>query len=346
MTTTPDLAHLLASPLVKELSVAPQIRAIYFLVRQGKVIYVGQTTNLITVAARHKDKNFDQMFYLPAPKTVGDLDTIEMACIAYFWADLNVTGRHAGMTEAQRQRHAVTARTFLGLRTQEDYQATLATDVVLFGYQATQAALHVLLIRRGAEPYKGLCALPGGRVAPQESAEQAALRELQEEVNIQPSHLEQLYTFSAPQRDPRGRVLSVAYFGLVNMDHFVPQAGSDAADAFWCALPEALGQTLAFDHQEILRTALERLLGKIRYTPIGVGLLPSSFTIQDLRHLYEVLLERKLDASNFRKRILAMGVLAPASEPMRRGTHRPAPLYMFDYAKYKSLTKKGWNFEV
>lgn len=222
---------------------------------------------------------------------------------------------------------------------------TVTTDVVVFGFKPDTMSLQVLLIHRLTPPFKGELALPGGRVELDESAEDAARRELSEETGIALTYLEQLFTFSEPNRDPRGRVISVAYFGLVRSDQFEPKAGSDAADAHWYDVDEALKQKLAFDHRDIILKARERLKGKVRYTPVGFDLLPEQFTIADLRRLYETLLGRELDVSNFRKRILAFDLLAETGE-VQVGQHRPAPLYRFDRSRYVALSKQGFNFEI
>lgn len=222
---------------------------------------------------------------------------------------------------------------------------TVTTDIVVFGFKPDTMSLQVMLIHRLTPPFKGELALPGGRVELDESVEHAAQRELREETGIELAYLEQLYTFSEPNRDPRGRVISVAYFGLVRSDQFEPHAGSDAADALWYDIDDALKQKLAFDHREIILKARERLKGKVRYTPVGFDLLPEEFTVTDLRRLYETLLDRELDVSNFRKRILAFNLLTETGES-QVGQHRPAPLYRFDRARYDALSKQGFNFEI
>ncbi len=222
----------------------------------------------------------------------------------------------------------------------------VATDIVVFGFRPGETPkLQVALIRRQREPFKGQLALPGGFLRPGESAEDTAWRELQEEATIKPDYLEQLYTFSDPKRDPRGWIISVAYFGLVRSDRFSLRAGSDADDAGWYDVDQALAEVQAFDHVSILSKALERLTGKVRYAPIGFDLLPEQFTLSELRILYETVLRRKIDGSNFRKKILALGVLTETGQNVI-GQHRPAPLYRFDHACYQDLVQRGINFEV
>src|SRR5512139_1178039 len=189
-------------------------------------------------------------------------------------------------------------------------RAALTVDCVVFGFD--EGDLKVLLIQRGLEPFKGRWALPGGFVRVDETLDAAARRELQEEAGLTHVFLEQLYTFGAVDRDPRERVVSVAYYALVNLrDHHV-HAATDARDAAWFGVNDV--PRLAFDHADVLQTALARLRGKLRYQPIGFELLPKKFTLSQLQHLYELVLERELDKRNFRKRVLAMDVLVETDE--------------------------------
>lgn len=226
----------------------------------------------------------------------------------------------------------------------------VTVDCVVFGF-GPNVGLSVLLITRKSEPFAGRLALPGGFVnvsdgAKQgESLEDAAKRELGEETGVELAHIEQLYTFGEPGRDPRGRVISVAYLALVRSEEHAPQAGSDAAGAQWFPVRTAQASKLAFDHDAILTTALTRLRAKVRYAPIGFELLPREFTLAQLRELYEALLGEKLDPSNFANKAKKTGVLA-ATRKTLAGSHRPARLYRFDKAEYERLTKRGFNFEI
>lgn len=218
----------------------------------------------------------------------------------------------------------------------------LTVDAVVFGLD--EEDLKVLLIRRALEPFRGKWALPGGFVRVEESLEDAVRRELQEETGITQLFLEQLYTFGAVDRDPRERVVTVAYYALVKLSAHHIKAATDARDAAWFAISEASG--LAFDHDRILGLALERLKGKVRYQPIGFELLPPQFTLSQLQRLYETILETPLDKRNFRKKVLSMNFLVALDEVQKDVAHRAARLYRFDRKKYEQLQKRGFNFEI
>ncbi|ACB74331.1 NUDIX hydrolase [Opitutus terrae] len=218
----------------------------------------------------------------------------------------------------------------------------VTVDGVVFGYD--EADLKVLLIQRDQPPYRGKWALPGGFVDMNESLEAAARRELEEETGVTELYLEQLYTFGEPKRDPRERVISVAYYALVKLADHTVRAASDARNVAW--FPVANLPALAFDHEEILDVALRRLKGKIRYEPIGFELLPEKFPLSELQRLYETILEQPLDKRNFRKKILSMGLLADTEEIQQDVAHRAARLYRFDEPSYRRLKKAGFNFEL
>lgn len=203
----------------------------------------------------------------------------------------------------------------------------VTVDIILFVFQQEQ--LRVLLIRRANEPYKGKWALPGGFVGEQENLYGAALRELKEETNVSNVYLEQLYTFGEPGRDPRARVITVAYFALLSAEEVAQQevhGASDAGEARWWDIYEL--PELAFDHQRILDYALQRLRWKLEWTALGFLLLPSEFTLSELQKVYETILNEPLDKRNFRRKILTADVLEPTGN-MRAGDHRPAKLYRF-----------------
>ncbi len=221
-------------------------------------------------------------------------------------------------------------------------RAALTVDAVVFGFD--EAELKVLLIKRGLAPFKGRWALPGGFVRVQETLDDAVRRELEEETGLHQVYLEQLYTFGEVKRDPRERVVSVAYYALVKMADHSTRAATDASDAQW--FPVAATPPLAFDHATILQTGLERLRGKLRYQPIGFELLPEKFTLSQLQHLYETVLGTAIDKRNFRKKVLGFDLLEALDETNRDGPHRPAQLHRFNPAKYERLKKRGFLFEL
>jgi 8-oxo-dGTP diphosphatase len=221
-------------------------------------------------------------------------------------------------------------------------RAALTVDCVVFGLD--ERDLKVLLIQRAADPFAGRWAIPGGFVEVDETLDAAAFRELREETGVDKLFLEQLYTFGAVDRDPRERVVSVAYFALVKLGEHRVRAATDARNAAWFALDDL--PKLAFDHHDILATAQARLRAKVRYQPIGFELLPTKFTLTQLQQLYECILGRTLDKRNFRKKILGMGLLEELDEVECDVAHRAARLYRFDRKQYHSLVKRGFNFEI
>lgn len=218
----------------------------------------------------------------------------------------------------------------------------LTVDCVVFGVD--EGDLKVLLIQRNLEPFKGAWALPGGFVYLNETIDEAARRELSEETGLTKVFLEQLYTFGALDRDPRERIISVAYYALVKLSDHKVQAATDASNAGWFSVDDT--PTLAFDHEKILELALERLRGKVRYQPIGFELLPKKFTLTQLQRLYEIILEEEIDKRNFRKKILSMEILEETDEIEQDVSHRAARLYRFNEKAYRRFTKAGFNFQL
>lgn len=218
----------------------------------------------------------------------------------------------------------------------------VTVDCVVFGFD--YADLKLLLIRRNVRPSQGDWALPGGFVRLDESVEGAAQRELTEETGLVPPYLEQLFTFGEVGRDPRERVISVAYYALLKLsDHHV-QAGTDASAVGWFPVMEL--PKLAFDHETIVEHGLRRLKAKVRYEPIGFELLPEKFSLGELQRLYETVLGQSLDKRNFRKKILGMELLEPLDEYQQDVAHRAAQYYRFNRRRYEQLRKRGFNFEI
>lgn len=219
----------------------------------------------------------------------------------------------------------------------------LTVDCVVFGLD--DEGLQVLLVERELPPFRGSWALPGGFVRVGESLDEAARRELSEETGLGRGkaadvYLEQLYSFGAPDRDPREHTVSVAYYALVNIRSHAVAAATDARDAQWCrvsALPE-----LAFDHASIVDVALERLRGKLRYVPIGFELLPEQFSLAQLQHLYETVLGESVDKRNFRKKVLSLGFVVETGELEEDVPRRRAKLYRFDEVRYRRLEREGF----
>ena len=208
-----------------------------------------------------------------------------------------------------------------------DYQnPALAVDLVVFGYAAGE--LSVLLLHRTEDPFKGGWCLPGAFVQMEETLESTGHRVLQTKLGMENIFLEQLYTFDKPKRDPRGRVVSVAYYALVNGEAFSQSAGTLSADARWT--PVGRIPKLGFDHEAIFQTALARLRSKILYQPVGFELLEDRFTMSELHALYECILDSPIDRRNFNRKMLQTGFVALAGEKRTGGKNRPADLYQFN----------------
>ena len=218
----------------------------------------------------------------------------------------------------------------------------LSVDAVVFGYEAGN--ISILLIKRKYEPFKDKWAIPGGFVLDDESLEEAVERELKDETGIKINYLEQLYTFGKPNRDPRGRVVSIAYFGLIRPNTFKIYASTDAEQVQWFNINDL--PDLSFDHKEILDAAIKRLKGKITYEPIGFELLDTKFPFSDLEKLYSTLLGREVDRRNFRKKIMGLNVLDELEEKVSKGSGRPANLFQFNQKRYFHLKKEGIIFEI
>ena len=214
----------------------------------------------------------------------------------------------------------------------------VGVDVVLFTIQ--DGALKVLLIKRARAPFLREWSLPGGLVRRDESVDEAALRELQAETGIKTVYLEQLYTFGDLDRDPRQRVMTVAYYAVVDWGRVELRAfARNGSSARWCAVTRL--PALAFDHTQIVGYALERLQNKVNYTSVAFQLLPRTFTWRELQQAYEIILGKSLDKRNFRKKMLQLGILRDTGEQRVEGRQRPARLYAFTQTRVIKLQEKG-----
>ena len=214
---------------------------------------------------------------------------------------------------------------------------SVTTDCVIFGFDGSR--LKVLLVERGVEPFKGKWALPGGFLRMDESAEQGALRELQEETGLKTAYIKQFHTFTDPDRDPRERVITIAYYALVRLQDVV--AGDDAARAGWFSLDEV--PSLAFDHDRILRTAIQEIRRQIHFEPVGFELLPPEFTVKELQLLYEAILDVKFDRRNFYKKMQHLELLTQVKTSAQE--RRQPFLFRFNAEKYSELKQKGFRLE-
>ncbi len=209
----------------------------------------------------------------------------------------------------------------------------ITVDCVIFGYK--EGELMIALIERKNPPFKGSWAIPGGFIEGDETVEEGAIRELKEETGIDDIYLEQFHVFSKPKRDPRGRVITVAFFALINSEQFELVANEDAAKAQWWSaydLPH-----LAFDHALIFEKALEALRNTIRIKPIAFELLPKYFTLTQLQLLYEQIFGMKIDKRNFRKKIQKLEYIRSSGKLTKGGRHRPAMLYQFNLKLYRRI---------
>ncbi len=206
------------------------------------------------------------------------------------------------------------------------YETPLVTvDIVLF--TVSQNRLKVLLIQRKQPPFEHMWAIPGGFIHVGETLEQAAARRLYEETNVDKIYLEQLGSFGSPERDPRARVITVAYYALVSGEKLSLEAHANAEDVGWFSIDEL--PKLAFDHKEIVDKALAKLKRHLETSSVAFQLLPDKFTLTELQRVFELILGKSLDKRNFRKKILSSDILKDTGETKMEGYHRPAQLYSF-----------------
>jgi 8-oxo-dGTP diphosphatase len=215
----------------------------------------------------------------------------------------------------------------------------VTVDCAVFGLADNELSL--LLIERGEEPFAGNWALPGGFVKIEEALADAARRELQEETGVADLYLEQLGAYGAPERDPRERVITVAYLAIVNLFDHPVRAATDARSAGWFGVDDL--PQLAFDHAEIVEAALERLRENVRRKPIVFEFLPDRFTFRQLQQLYESVLGHPVDKRNFRKKIQATGLVVATGDVEMDVAHRAAQLFSFDHDRYERLREDGFE---
>lgn len=222
------------------------------------------------------------------------------------------------------------------------FKSAFTVDNVIFGFD--DADLKVLLIKRGEEPFTGKWALPGHFVYQDEDLLAAANRVLEETTGLKDVYLEQVKTFGEVGRHPVGRVITVSYYALIKIEHYNVNASSFARKAEWHSISKL--KDLAFDHAKIIDACFQLLKRRIRRRPIGFELLPPKFTLTELQHLYEAILETDLDKRNFRKKILSMNLLVDLDEMQEGVAHRPARLYKFDQQKYQKFLAEGYIFDL
>lgn len=230
------------------------------------------------------------------------------------------------------------------IKTEQGYayeypRAAMTSDAVIFSFDGQE--LQVLLVKRGIEPYQGKWALPGGFLRMNETIEQCAMRELKEETNLDHIYMEQLGTFSDINRDPRGRVITTAFYALVRKADVL--GGDDAEEAAWFTLSNV--PALAFDHDRILRVATQRLREDLHFRPVGFELLPEKFTIPQLQKLYEAILDIRFDRRNFMKKMLHSDIIDETGEKEEGLSHRAAAFYSFNRERYNQYKRKR-NFNL
>lgn len=246
------------------------------------------------------------------------------------------------LTTEQTSRKSQFAVPYYEISYDKFFQFGVSVDCVVFGYHENR--LKILLIKRGAAPFKGMWALPGDLVYPNENIDVAAQRILRDLTGIEQLFMEQTQVYGKVDRHPAGRVITTGYYSLIDIAKHDPHASAWADGVYWVDL-EAIPD-LAFDHSDILKDALRVLQQRVRHQPVGFELLPEKFALADLQALYEALLNEKYDKANFRKRILSMNLLISLKENQKDVPHRPARLYKFDKQRYDELRAKGFSFEL
>lgn len=211
--------------------------------------------------------------------------------------------------------------------------AVIATDVVILTIKNSQ--LQVLLIKMKKAPYAGIWAAPGGLIKSNESVDNAAHRILMEKTDVKDVYLEQLYTFGEVNRDPFGRVVSVAYFALIPSEKIILKTTKEYGDVGWFPINRL--PKLAYDHAKIINVAQLRLKAKLGYSNIVYGLLPKQFSLSELQKIYEIILERKFDKRNFRKKVFSLNLVKTTGEQRQGEANRPASMYSFINKRYQIM---------
>ena len=218
----------------------------------------------------------------------------------------------------------------------------ISIDCVIFGYE--KSTLEVLLVKRAIEPGKGMWALPGGFIKKEEQIDDAAKRVLEKTTGVVDTYLEEIGVFDDLYRFPEWRVFTIAHIALISPEHYQLTAGSDTSEVQWFQLSQL--PKLPFDHESIINVALKKLQKRVRFQPIGFEIFPKKFTLPQLQRLYEVILDKKLDKRNFRKKILSNHFIKKLNQKETNGSRRPAFFYRFDDKKYNALKEKGFMFEL
>lgn len=227
---------------------------------------------------------------------------------------------------------------------QDSYTVALSVDCVVFGYDENDKELKILLIKNEIPQFQGKWSLLGDLVRKDETLEDAANRVLEYRTGLKNVYLEEVKTFSQPDRHPLGRVITVANYALIDIDEYELNVEKLDLEAKWFNIKD-VGE-LAFDHNQILETCHKRLQIRLREQPIGFTLLPTHFTLKQLQNLYETVLETGFDKRNFRRKLKGLDVLVELKKIQKDVAHRPAKLYSFDYEKYSELKKKGKHFAL
>lgn len=224
----------------------------------------------------------------------------------------------------------------------EFFKSAFSVDCVIFGYHEKQ--LKVLLIERGTEPFEGFWALPGDLVYPYEDLDSAASRVLKDLTTLSDIPIRQIHTFGKVDRHPLGRVITVAYIAIVEMQDLKPQASSWAADTKWHSLKRI--PKLAFDHKDILNKALIELQEMVKHEPVWNKVLPEKFTLTQLQEFYETIFKKTFDKGNFRKKLNDLKFIQKIGESQQNVNHRPSLLYRFNEKKYLEQKNKGFSFDL